>query len=173
MHLVGCDKMFPELTTPPVSTIFILFLSMFLSLITSLANRFLINQEQLRASRKEVADWTSEFREATKSGDKKLLAKLKRQQPRITKLQTKMTWQSMKVSFIFMIPFLLLWYLFLTPLYGGVPAVAYIPGIYLPGIFVWAGELPIFLWYLFCSFLFGTLWSRVLGLAVGTTGVTE
>ena len=161
--------------TPPASTIFILFLSMLLSLITSLANRFLINQEQLRASRKEVADWTSEFREATKSGDKKLLAKLKRQQPRITQLQTKMTWQSMKVSFIFMIPFLLLWYLFLTPLYGGVPAVAYIPGI--PGF--WEGsvsgraDLPIFLWYLFCSFLFGTLWSRVLGLAVGTTGATE
>jgi len=159
--------------TPPASTIFILFLSMLLSLITSLANRFLINQEQLRASRKEVADWTSEFREATKSGDKKLLAKLKRQQPRITQLQTKMTWQSMKVSFIFMIPFLLLWYLFLTPLYGAIEAVAYIPGIYLPGIVWWEGKLPIFLWYLFCSFLFGTIWSRVLGLAVGTTGATE
>ena len=166
------------IATPPASTIFILFLSMVLSLITSLANRFLINQEQLRAWRKEVADWTSEFREATRSDDKKLLAKLKRQQPRITKLQSKMTWQSMKVSFIFMIPFLLLWYLFLTPLYGGVPAVAYIPGI--PGF--WEGtppppsptaDLPIFLWYLFCSFLFGTLWSRVLGLAVGTTGATE
>lgn len=158
--------------TLPVSTIFILFLSMLLSLITSLANRFLINQDELRASRKEVADWTSEFRKATRSGDKKLLAKLKRQQPRITKLQTKMTWQSMKVSFIFMVPFLLLWYLFLTPLYGGVE-VARIPGIYLPGIFVWEGKLPIFLWYLFCSFLFGTLWSRLLGLAVGTTGATE
>jgi len=161
--------------TPPASTIFILFLSMLLSLITSLANRFLINQDELRASRKEVANWTSEFRKATRSGDKKLLAKLKRQQPRILQLQKKMSWQSMKVSFIFMIPFLLLWYLFLFPLYSGVPAVAYIPGI--PGF--WEGsvpgraDLPLFLWYLFCSFLFGTLWSRVLGLAVGTTGATE
>jgi len=160
---------FPDLTTPPVSTIFILFLSMFLSLITSLANRFLINQDELRASRKEVADWTSEFRKATKSGDKKLLAKLNKQQPRILQLQKKMSWQSMKVSFIFMIPFLLLWYLFLFPLYSAVEAVAYIPGI--PGF--WEGKLPLFLWYLFCSFLFGTLWSRVLGLAVGTTGAPQ
>ena len=161
--------MFPELTTLPISTFFILFLSMILSLVTSLANRFLIDQDKLRAWRKEVADWTSEFRQATKSGDKKLLAKVKRDQPRILQLQGKMSKQSMKVSFIFMIPFLLLWYLFLIPLYSSVEAVAYIPGI--PGF--WDGKLPLFLWYLFCSFLFGTLWSRALGLAVGTTGATE
>ncbi len=142
---------------------------MLLSLITSLANRFLINQDELRASRKEVADWTSEFRKATKSGDKRLLAKLNKQQPRILQLQKKMSWQSMKVSFIFMIPFFLLWYLFLFPLYSGVEAVAYIPGI--PGF--WEGKLPLFLWYLFCSFLFGTLWSRLLGLAVATTGAPQ
>ena len=142
---------------------------MLLSLITSLANRFLINQDELRASRKEVADWTSEFRKATKSDDKKLLAKLNKQQPRILQLQKKMSWQSMKVSFIFMIPFFLLWYLFLFPLYSAVEAVAYIPGI--PGF--WDGKLPLFLWYLFGSFLFGTLWSRLLGLAVATTGAPQ
>ena len=162
-----------ELTTPPTSTIFILVLSMFLSFITSLANRLLINQEQLRAWRKEVADWTSESREAARSGDKKLLAKVKREQPRILQLQGKMTKQSMKVSFIFMIPFLLLWYLFLNPTFTnpvtGPVIVAHIPSI--PGF--WSGDLPFYLWYLFCSFLFGTLWSRVLGLAVGTTGATE
>jgi len=166
--------MFEILQVIPVSTIFILFLSMSLSLTTSLANRFLTNQDQLRAWRREVAEWQAEFNKARKTEDKKLLAKVKKRQPQITKIQSKMTWQSMKVSFIFMIPFFLLWYLFLTPTYMYVPAVAYIPNIFSEGI-SWL-PLPLFWWYLLCSFLFGTLFARILGLAMGTMGtmgVTE
>lgn len=168
--------MFEALQVPPVSTIFILLLSMFLTLVTSLANRFLTNQDQLKAWRKEVAEWTSDFNKARKSNDKKLLAKVKKKQPEITKIQSKMMWQSMKVSFIFMIPFFLLWYLFLTPTYIDVAAVAYIPSILTSdGGVPWL-PLPLFWWYLLCSFLFGTIFSRVLGLAygsMGTTGATE
>jgi len=164
--------MFEILKVIPVSTIFILFLSMALSLVTSLANRFLTNQEQLRTWRREIAEWTADFNKARKTGDKKLLAKVKKQQPQITKIQSKMMWQSMKVSFIFMIPFFLLWSLFLTPTYYNVTAVAYIPDIMSSnGSASWL-SLPLFWWYLLCSFLFGTLFSRILGLAIGTTGTS-
>jgi len=159
----------------PVSTMFILLLSMALSLITALANRLLTNQDQLKAWRREVAEWTADFNKARKSNDKKLLAKVKQKQPYITKLQSKMMWQSMKVSFIFFIPFILLWNLFLNPTYIDVPAVAYIPNILSSdGGASWM-PLPYFWWYLLCSFLFGTLFSRILGLAMGTmgTGATE
>jgi len=169
------DNMFEELQQPPVSTIFILFLSMGLSLVTSLANRFLTNQDQLRAWRREVAEWTADFNKARKSGDKKLLAKVKRKQPEITKIQSKMMWQSMKLSFIFMIPFFLLWSLFLTPTYYNVTAVAYLPNILSSeGSVSWM-PISLFFWYLLCSFLFGTLFARILGLAMGTmgTGATE
>lgn len=160
------------LTTIPVSTIFIMFLSMALSFVTSLANRLLTNQDQLRAWRREVAEWTADFNKARKTGDKKLLAKVKKLQPQITKIQSKMMWQSMKVSFIFMIPFILLWSLFLTPTYYNVSAVAYIPDILgSDGGVSWL-PLPFFWWYLLCSFLFGTLFARILGLAVGTMGTT-
>ena len=156
----------------PISTVFILLLSMALSLVTSLANRFLTNQEQLRTWRREIAEWTADFNKARKTGDKKLLAKVKKQQPQITKIQSKMMWQSMKVSFIFMIPFFLLWSLFLTPTYYNVTAVAYIPDIMSSnGSASWL-SLPLFWWYLLCSFLFGTLFSRILGLAIGTTGTS-
>jgi len=159
------------LTTIPVSTVFILLLSMSLSLVTSLANRLLTNQDQLRTWRREVAEWTAEFNKARKTGDKKLLAKVKKKQPQITKIQSKMMWQSMKVSFIFMIPFILLWSLFLTPTYYNVLAVACIPNILGSEGGSWL-PLPFFWWYLLCSFLFGTLFARILGLAMGTMGAT-
>lgn len=155
----------------PVSTIFIMLLSMLLTLATSLANRFLTNQDQLRAWRQEVAEWTADFNKARKSSDKKLLAKVQKRQPYITKIQSKMMWQSMKVSFIFMVPFFLLWYLFLTPTYWDVAAVAYIPNILGSGSVSWL-PLPLFWWYLLCSFLFGTLFARILGLAVTSMGLT-
>lgn len=163
--------MFEPLQVIPVSTIFILFLSIGLTLVTSLANRFLTDQNQLRTWRKEVAEWTTEFNKARKSNDKKLLAKIQKKQPQIAKIQSKMMWQSMKVSFMFMIPFFLLWYLFLTPTYVYVQAVAYIPNILGgSGSASWI-PLPLFWWYLLCSFLFGTLLSHILGLAYGTMGM--
>jgi len=158
---------FEVLKDIPVSTVFILVLSMSLSLATSLANRFLTNQEQMKVWREEIAKWTEDFNKARKSNDKRLLAKVKKRQPEITKLQSKMTWQSMKVSLIFMIPFFLLWYLFLTPTYMYIVAVAYLPDILGGGSFM---SLPLFWWYLLCSFLFGTLFARILGLAVAALG---
>ena len=162
-----------DLRVIPISTIFILFLSMALTLITSLANRFLTNQEQLRTWRREIAEWTAESKKAAKTGDKKLLAKVKKQQPYVMKIQSKMMWQSMKVSFLFMIPFLLLWSLFLTPTFGDVAAVAYMPTIISAyGSSISWMPIPLFLWYLLCSFLFGTLFARILGLAMGAMGAT-
>jgi uncharacterized membrane protein (DUF106 family) len=170
IKIVEGNNMF-DISIIPVSTIFILFLSMALTLVTSLANRLLTNQNQLRTWRQEVAEWTADSRKAAKSGDKKLLAKVKKQQPQIMKIQSKMMWQSMKVSFIFMIPFFLLWSLFLTPTYGNV-AVAYIPNIFSSGSSVSWMPIPLFVWYLLCSFLFGTLFARILGLAYGAMGST-
>ena len=78
------DSMSEPLQIIPVSTMFILLLSMALSLITALANRLLTNQDQLKAWRREVAEWTAEFNKARKSGDKKLLAKVKKKQPELS-----------------------------------------------------------------------------------------
>lgn len=151
------------LLTPsaPGAAIGVILISMGISFLTSSANRLLTNREQLNAWRQEISQWTSDFNEARRSGDKKLMAKVKRQQPRITQLQSKMMWQSMKVSLLFMIPFFIIWQL-LIGFYGG-NIVAYLP---------WFGGewgLQIFYWYLICSFFFSTLFSRVFGLAfVGT-----
>lgn len=151
------------LLTPsaPGATIAILLLSIAITFLTSLANRLLTNREQLNAWRREISQWTSDFKKANRSGDKKLLAKVKRQQPRITQLQSKMMWQSMKVSLLFMVPFFIIWQL----LYGFYQnnVVAYLP---------WFGgewALPILWWYLLCSFFSSTLFSRAFGLVWGAT----
>jgi uncharacterized membrane protein (DUF106 family) len=154
--------MFPTLPEwllqTPNSTLFILLLSMSLSFLTASANRLLTNREQLNAWKKEVAEWNENSKKARKSGDKKLLAKVKKKERHILQLQSKMMWQSMKVSLIFMIPFLLIWQLLIGSF--GNTTVAYIPGY---------GELPLIWWYLLCSFTSGNLIMKALGVSVGAT----
>jgi uncharacterized membrane protein (DUF106 family) len=152
----------------PYSTLFIFALSAAISLLTTLANRFLSNPEQAKAVRKEVGEWNKELREAQRSKDKKTVDKLMKKQQYIMKLQSKMMWQSMKVSLLFLIPLLIMWQL-LGGFFSGVN-LAVFPGlgynISLP-LGITLGSL--FWWYLLSSFLCGTVFSH----AFGITEVSE
>ncbi len=139
----------------PAATIFVLLLAILISFITSSVNRLLTKPEQLRAWRKEVQAWTEDLREAQKTKDKKKLAKVEKQKARIMRLQQKMSWQSMKVSLLFFVPFLILWQV-LWGIYR--EPVAFLPGF---------GLLTIILWYLLCSLFFNTIFSRILGVGLG------
>ncbi len=151
--------MLPELLPAPASTIFILCLALLITFFMSLTNRLLTNREQLNAWRREVSAWTTNFNKARRSGDKKLLAKVQKQQPRIMKLQSKMLWQSMKVSIIFFVPIILLWQ-FLIGFYGAT-VIAYLPWFDGPL------EMGIVWWYPLCSLTSGILFSRLFGLGMG------
>jgi uncharacterized membrane protein (DUF106 family) len=150
-----------DLTVIPYSTLSILLISFLLSLATSVTNRLFTNREQMKAWSQELAAWRADSQKATRTGDKKLMAKVKKQQQHILQIQSKMTWKQTRTSFLWFIPLMLLWYLVLIPLFGNVGAVAFMPGI--------GGEwsLPMVWWYLLCSFLSSTLLNRVLGLALG------
>jgi len=151
-----------DLTVIPYSTLFIMLLSFLVSFITLLTNRLLTNREQMRAWNQEIAAWRSESLKAARSGDKKLMAKVKKQQQHVMQLQSKMTMQQMKTNFIWTIPLLLLWWFVLGPMYSGVGALAYLPGIGSEWV------LNYVLWYLLCSMLFGpVLLTRLLGLGLG------
>jgi len=152
------------LLTPPGSTIFILCFSAIITLITSLANRILVDREQMNAWQGEIRAWTADSKKAQRAGDKKLLAKVQKQKSRIMQLQGKVFKQSLKPMLVYFIPFMLLWQLFLIPLFG-VGTMAYFPG--LSGGYI---ELPLFMWYLICSFASGTFISRALGIPMGTSG---
>jgi uncharacterized membrane protein (DUF106 family) len=139
-------------------TLFILLLAATISFLTSLANRLLTNPEKSRAWRKEVMEWNEQLRKAQKKGDKKQIDKLMKKQQYILQVQSKMMWQSMKVTFLFLIPIILVWQ-FLIRTYGNVD-IAFFPGIG-PQLGPFSS---LYWWYLLCSLLFGLVFSHMLGL---------
>ncbi len=166
------------IATIPASTIFVLFLSILMAFLTTFINRRLISKEkfeQLKSWQSEISAWTSDFNKARRTGDKKLLKKVQKQEKRIKQLQMKVasqSLQSMKTFPIFMVLFiviwlpltgkLLYWQLFDAP-FGGAETVAYLP---------WFGgsmPLSLFSWYVLCSFAAGILISRVFGVGMGAT----
>ena len=138
----------------PAATVFILLLCVSLTLLTSFVNRLLSNPGQMKAWRQEIKKWTEDFKTAQKTKDKKLLAKVEKKKKSIMKLQQKMSWQSMKVSLLFFVPFIIMWQV-LWGIYRG--PVAFMPGF---------GHLSIVYWYLLCSLFFSTLFSRALGVGI-------
>ncbi len=154
---------FEWLAVIPSSTLFILLLSFAVSFATSVTNRFLTNREQLKAWTKEIKEWREESLKARKAGDKKLLAKVKKQERHVMQLQSKMTLQSMKTSFLWFIPLMIMWYVLLPQIVPIGEVVAFLPP--LPPLF--SGELTVFLWYLLCSFLASALFTRLFGLGLG------
>jgi len=152
----------------PLSTLFMFLLAIGISLLTTTVNRLLTKPEESKTWRKEISEWNKEMREAQKSGDKKRMEKVMKKQQYIFKLQSKMMWQSMKVTLLFLIPLLLIWN-FLSGQYSNPATHQPIPVAYLPGIGPNIPLLPIFnislvWWYLLCSLLFGTLLSHVFGM---------
>jgi uncharacterized membrane protein (DUF106 family) len=145
----------------PNSTFFVILMAFGVSLATSATNRLLTNREQLKDWNKEISQWRSESMKAARSGDKKLMAKVKKQEKHVMQLQSKMMWQSMKTSLFWMVPMLLLWYVVLPQLIDVSKTVASLP---------WIGGplyLNVILWYLLCSFLAGIVFNRLFGLGLG------
>jgi len=127
------------------------------SFINMTVNRLLISRMigwgEYKSMQKELAEYNSQKMQALRSNDKKLQEKLKKKEPQIMKMQTRMAKPQ-----LFLLPislsYIIIWWGFLTPVYGGNP-VAYVPGI---------GGIQVFIWYMLCSFLFGTLAGRVIGI---------
>jgi len=155
-------KLFMDALLPyhaiPASTLLTLTIAGALALITTAANRFLVDVKRAAAVTKEVNAWRKEFDKARKSNDKKLLAQLTKKQQGMMKLQSQVAFGRMKVSFIFLAPFWLVW-IVLSGSFGQT-VVAYSP-IEIP----FAGaNLSFFYWYLICSFAVSLPLSRVFGI---------
>jgi len=155
----------PILKDIPYSTVFIFALAALVSLLTTLVNRRFTNPEQSKAWRKEIADWNKELRGAQRSKDKKAVDKAMKKQQYIMQLQSKMMFQSMKVSLLFLVPLFIMWQVlgsfFIS---GGVPIpLAYFPGLG-PNLPIPIFNNSLIWWYLLCSLLFGTAFQHILGL---------
>lgn len=152
---------FGFLLSIPNATLFMFLLAGGISALTTAANRLLTDPAKARAARKEVADWNKSLREAQKKQDKKTVEKLMKQQQHIMQLNTKMAWQSMKVSLLFIVPLFIIWQ-FLGGFFSLTP-VAYFPGVG-PILPIPLFNTSLIWWYLLCSMLFGTILSHAFGL---------
>jgi len=149
-----------DLLTIPYSTFFIMFLAFISSLITTLLNRRFIDRRLLAEWQSEIAKWNAERELAKKTGDKKLMARVKKQELRIMQMRAKISGQQTKTMLITFIPFMLIWW-FLLSFYGNIP-VAFMP--------IWGSDilsLPFFIWYIICQFFFNFLLSKIFGVEMG------
>jgi uncharacterized membrane protein (DUF106 family) len=169
------------LAQPPYVTIIVLFVSVAMSFASSLINRFFMPKEhrqKVKALQRKISALTKEknenMKKAKSTGDKKLLRKAQKQERRLLQLQSQaisLSSKQFRVLPITMMLFIIVWLLltgnvlgfrlFESPFIGPDP-VAYLP--WLGGVL----QLNLFYWYLICSFLFGTLFSRIFGLTGGT-----
>jgi len=152
--------MLPELLgVLPYSTIFITFISFISSLVTTLLNRKFIDRRLLAEWQKEIAEWNAKRELAKKTGDKKLMAKVKKQEIRIMQIRAKISGQQTKTTLVTFIPFLIMWWI-LIGFYGNNP-VAFIP-------LLWERTgIPFFFWYVICQFFFNFLLSKIFNVNMG------
>jgi uncharacterized membrane protein (DUF106 family) len=144
------------ITELPLATIIVMLISVAVSLTNSSLNRLLISRfvgwEQYRTMQRETSEYRAQMTQAMRKNDKKLVEKLKKKEPQILNMQKKMVKPQLAL-FALSLSYILIW--FIIPLYIQVRYAAYIPGI---------GGIPVVWWYFICSFLFGTLSSRLLGI---------
>jgi uncharacterized membrane protein (DUF106 family) len=142
----------------PASTLLTIGIAGALALVSTASNRLLVDVKRVASVTKEVAAWRKEFEKAKKSNDKQLLAKVTKKQQAMMKLQSQVAFDRMKVSFLFIIPFYVVW-IVLSGFFGQT-VVAFSP-IQIP----FAGDkLPFFYWYLICSFTISLPLTRIFGI---------
>jgi uncharacterized membrane protein (DUF106 family) len=152
-------------TSLPLATIIIMVISAVIAFINSGINRVLINYfvgwEQYRVMQKEMSEYRSETMKAMRANDKKQVEKLKKKESQVKNMQAKMMKPQMAqfgISFVYLI----VWFLVLTPTFGST-TMAFIPGIGTIASHT-PNAIPVFYWYPICSFFFGLLSSRILGI---------
>ena len=169
------------LAQPPYITLIILFVSITMSFASSFINtRFMPKEHRVKvkALQRKISALSKEKKEnmkqAKSTGDKKLLKKAQKQEKQLLQLQSQslsLSSKQFRVLPITMGVFFVVWLLltgsilgfefFKSPFYEPSIPVAFLP--WLGGVM----QLNLFYWYLICSFLFGTLFSRIFGLTGG------
>jgi uncharacterized membrane protein (DUF106 family) len=154
-----------DIAVIPLATVVIMLVAVAVSFINMIINRVLITRicgwEEYKVMRKETSEYQSQLMQAMRANDTKRIEKLKKKESQIKNMQSKMMKPQMILLPISM-SYIVIWYLFLIPTFQS-NAVAVVPGIVLNMTAVSNG-IPVFIWYMICSFFFGTLASRVIGI---------
>ena len=153
----------PNPTNPALTVLIIAFI---VSLITTVANKYLVDQEEMEAIQKRNKEFQKELRDAQKRGDGKKVAELQAQQGEIMAEQSKMMSNSMKPMFVTFVPIILIFFWMRTSAIHDLviilpPAVYWVtltPIWHAIGSVIYGGQATIpygigwLLWYMICTF---------------------
>ena len=168
---------------PPGSMLFIVVVSLCLSLITATVTKVMIDVKKLRKNTKQIKEWNKQRAEAIKKADKKLFMKVKRKEKYIQRLQREMMGMQFKPMLVFMLPFIMIFFLLRAVFENNI--VAHLPfrldlGIFtdpageketLPGSSRTITGMHFIGWYIMSSFAFGSLIQKMLGARRGLGGL--
>jgi uncharacterized membrane protein (DUF106 family) len=153
-----------DIAVIPVATLVIMLVAVTISFINMGINRLLITRmcgwEEYKVMRKETSEYQSQLMRAMRAKDTKLITKLKKKESQIKNMQAKMM-KPQTVLLPISFSYIIIWYVFLIPTFEA-NAVAVVPGIALNMTAIPNG-IPVIIWYMICSFFFGTLASRIIG----------
>jgi len=157
----------PAPSCAPLSAFIVLGAALLLSVVAMLANRFLVDYKMVANNRREYMNWSKALMKARKDGDTKQVDKLMRRQSAMTKMQSKAMFEQLKTYPITIVPFYLI-YAVLGYALSSTPYTAYAPFLFPFATIVGAGVaagLPLFFWYLVCSFTISVPLSRIFGVS--------
>lgn len=163
----------------PVLTV--LVVAFIVSLITTIANKFLVDQDKMNETQAKMKEFQKEVREAQKAGDGKKLVQLQQQQQEMMKAQTEMMGNSFKPMIVTLVPILLIFWWMRASVISGLlvtlpPSVYYItltPIWHFFGHFLYGGDATIpftigwLLWYMICTFAMSQILRKFLGFKQG------
>lgn len=168
----------PNPTNPALTVLVIAFI---VSLITTIANKLLVDQDEMNRVQAEMKEFQKELREAQKRGDGKKVAELQAQQTEMMQKRSAMMTNSFKPMFVTFIPIILIFFWMRTSaihdlviiLPQSVYWVTLTPMWHALGGFIYGGKATIpygigwLLWYMICTFGISQIIRKFLGFKQG------
>ena len=168
----------PNPQNPALTVVIVAFI---VSLITNIANKYLVDQDKVNESQKKSRELSSRLREAQKKGDGKEIAKLQAEQTEMLKNQNEVMMQSFKPMIVTMVPIVLIFFwmraspishlvlilptpaywLTLTPFWHTIGSILYGGKATIPNGIGWL------LWYMICTFGMSQILRKFLGFKQG------
>lgn len=159
----------------------VLIISFIVSLITTIANKYLVDQDELNEQQAKMKEMNKKLRDAQKRGDGKEVAKLQAEQMEAMGDQTAMMTNQFKPMFVTMVPILLIFFwmrssavhdlviilpktvywVILTPLWHAIGSIVYGGQATIPYGIGWL------LWYFICTFGMSQILRKFLGFKQG------
>ena len=168
----------PNPQNPALTVLIIAFI---VSLITTVANKYLVDQDELNAQQAEMKEFNAKLRDAQKRGDGKEIAKLQAEQTELMQQQTAMMTNQFKPMIVTFVPIILIFFWMrssaIHDLVIILPKTVYwvtlTPLWHVIGSFLYGGQATIpygigwLLWYMICTFGMSQILRKFLGFKQG------